>query len=110
MNAPKPCPFCGGELEESQYGYFINHKNGCFFGTRRYSLWSIRNFNGRGKKSTYDNVPERTCRIEYHYGEWYCHACGQMVGTCDTASILHIDGNAIELWGYCPMCGAKVVE
>lgn len=55
-------------------------------------------------------VPERTCCIEYHYGEWYCHACGQMVGTCDTASILHIDGNAIELWGYCPMCGAKVVS
>ena len=52
---------------------------------------------------------ERTCRIEHHYGEWYCNGCGHMVGTCDTASELFIDGNAIELWKHCPNCGAKVI-
>ena len=50
------------------------------------------------------------CRIEERYGGWYCTDCGEMVGTYDPASELHIDGNAIELWDYCPRCGRKVVE
>lgn len=49
-----------------------------------------------------------TCRVEERYGDWYCTGCGEMVGTYDTASELHIDGNAIELWRYCPNCGRKV--
>lgn len=51
-----------------------------------------------------------TCRIEYHFGEWYCTGCGEMVGTCDTASELCIDGNYVSMWSYCPNCGAKVVD
>jgi len=51
-----------------------------------------------------------TCHIEEHHGDWYCTGCGEMVGTCDTASELCIDGNAIELWSYCPNCGRKVVD
>lgn len=50
------------------------------------------------------------CHIEERNGDWYCDACGEMVGTCDPASELCIDGNAVELWNYCPNCGAKVVS
>ena len=53
-------------------------------------------------------TPERTCRIEERYIDWYCDACFEMVGTCDTTSELFIDGNAIKLWNYCPNCGARV--
>lgn len=55
---------------------------------------------------------ERTgkCHIEERYGGWFCTGCGELVGTCDTASELCMDGNAIELWNYCPNCGAKVIE
>lgn len=49
-----------------------------------------------------------TCRIDYHFGEWYCTGCGEMVGTSDPTSELCIDGNAIELWSFCPRCGRKV--
>ena len=51
-----------------------------------------------------------TCRIEERHGDWYCTECGEMVGTCDTASELCIDGNAIEMWHFCPRCGAKVID
>ena len=51
-----------------------------------------------------------TCRIEAHFGEWYCTGCGEMVGTCDPTSELCIDGNAIELWSYCPNCGRRVEQ
>ena len=50
------------------------------------------------------------CRIENRHGDWYCTGCGDMVGTYDTESELHIDGNAIELWHFCPNCGKKVVD
>lgn len=49
-----------------------------------------------------------TCHIEDHFGEWYCTGCGEMVGTSDPTSELCIDGNAIELWSYCPNCGRRV--
>lgn len=51
-----------------------------------------------------------TCRIEERNGDWYCDACGEMVGTCDPASELYIDGNAVELWNYCPNCGRRVMS
>lgn len=51
-----------------------------------------------------------TCQIEERHGDWYCTGCGEMVGTCDTASELFIDGNAIELWRHCPNCGKKIVN
>lgn len=55
-------------------------------------------------------TPERTCHIEERYIDWYCDACFEMVGTCDTTSELFIDGNAIKLWNYCPNCGRKVEQ
>lgn len=51
-----------------------------------------------------------TCRIECHYGEWYCTSCGEMVGTCDPDSELCVDGNYVSMWSYCPNCGRKVVD
>lgn len=51
-----------------------------------------------------------TCHIEERHGDWYCTGCGEMVGTCDTASELCIDGNAIELWVHCPNCGKRIVS
>lgn len=48
------------------------------------------------------------CSIEERNGDWYCTGCGEMVGTCDTASELYIDGNAVDLWSYCPRCGKAV--
>ena len=50
------------------------------------------------------------CRIEKRHGDWYCTGCGDMVGTDDTESELYIDGNAIELWHFCPNCGRRIVE
>ena len=55
-------------------------------------------------------TPERTCHIEERYIDWYCDACFEMVGTCDTTSELFIDGNAIKLWNYCPNCGRAVEQ
>lgn len=53
---------------------------------------------------------ERQCRLVDRYGDWYCTNCGEMVGTCDSTSELHVDGNTVEhLWRYCPYCGAKVI-
>ncbi len=51
-----------------------------------------------------------TCHIEERHGDWYCTGCGEMVGTCDMASEFCIDGNAIEMWHFCPNCGRKVVD
>lgn len=51
-----------------------------------------------------------TCRMEERRGDWYCTDCGEMVGTCNPESELYIDGNAVELWGFCPRCGRKVVK
>ena len=53
---------------------------------------------------------ERTCHIEGRYGNKYCTYCGEMVGTWDSTSELYVSGNMVELWSYCPNCGAKVVE
>ena len=101
---------------------------------REFTRWYIRNNNGYISASFrdvfagenggpdlrcefYNLTPEQavevtlgrgTCRIDYHFGEWYCTGCGEMVGTCDPASELCIDGNAIELWSYCPNCGRRV--
>ena len=50
-----------------------------------------------------------TCRMEKRHMDWRCTGCGEIVGTDDTTSELFIDGNAVELWRYCPNCGRKVV-
>ena len=49
-----------------------------------------------------------TCHIDVRNCDWYCDACGEMVGTCDPASELFIDGNAIDMWKYCPFCGRRI--
>lgn len=49
-----------------------------------------------------------TCRMEKRHMDWRCTGCGEIVGTDDPTSELFIDGNAVELWRYCPNCGRKV--
>ena len=51
-----------------------------------------------------------TCHIEERNGDLYCDVCGNEVGSFDPTSELFISGNAIELWEFCPRCGAKVVD
>lgn len=51
-----------------------------------------------------------TCHIIERHGDWYCDACGDEVGSSDPTSELFIDGNAIELWDFCPRCSRKVVD
>lgn len=51
-----------------------------------------------------------TCHIVERNGDLYCDACGEMVGTFDTESELFIDGNAVELWEFCPRCRRRVVK
>ena len=50
-----------------------------------------------------------TCRMEKRHMDWRCTGCGEIVGTDDPTSELFIDGNAIELWRYCPNCGRRRV-
>lgn len=49
-----------------------------------------------------------TCRIELPGTDYQCNGCGEIVGSTDPTSELYIDGNAIELWNYCPYCGRRV--
>lgn len=108
MNKLKPCPFCGGELEEFKHSYFINHKNGCFLGTKRYLIRSICKFNSRGKKSTYDirkwnTRAERTCTLTGNAFKAFNDTTWRHCSECD-ADIMEGKHN------YCWKCGAKVVE
>lgn len=50
-----------------------------------------------------------TCRIELLGMNYQCSGCGDVVGSDDPTSELCIDGNAIELWRFCPNCGRRVV-
>lgn len=129
-----PCPFCGGEAELKQYQsgdwqVICYHDDGCIMleSDLDNCYWDnvqtlARQWNARAcgqcdsgavpmteeAMAAHGWVRERTCHIEERGDDWYCDACDEMVGTCDTASELYIDGNAIELWNYCPNCGAKV--
>lgn len=48
------------------------------------------------------------CEIAHRDGDWYCTGCNETVGSDDPWNELFVNGNAIELWGYCPFCGRKV--
>lgn len=101
----KPCPFCGGEAVETIAGVSCTKCGGTMHGGIQYggADWDK-------VRDAWNTRVERTCRLDCWFGEWYCTACGELVGTCDTASKLHVGGNAVELWSYCPQCGAKVVS
>lgn len=132
MSELLPCPFCGGEAEiltaESMYGGNL-YGVLCDCCAGRTDVFdteaeAIAAWNSRAERTCFaDEVThrdckysvnrgwrERTCRIEERNGDLYCNACGEMVGTCDPASELYIDGNMVELWNYCPHCGARVVS
>ena len=51
-----------------------------------------------------------TCHIEEQGCEWRCTGCGEVVGSSDPSSELHVSGNFVELWDHCPMCGRRVAE
>lgn len=53
---------------------------------------------------------KETCSIRRRGAEWVCTRCGDTIGSSDPTCELVIDENAIELWEYCPHCGAKVVQ
>lgn len=105
------CPFCGSTYTQARYmglpadrGFEQGWRGECCDCgalTRAFDTQA-------GAVNFWNTRAERTCRIEERNGDWYCSNCGEMVGTCDTASELFIDGNAIELWNYCPSCGARV--
>lgn len=133
-NELKPCPFCGSSdikiyvtqgrrfvrtgharcencqmkidapIERLSYNRFLDintYEDECRHYNELAKYAIIEKWNTRA---------ERTCRIEERLGDWYCSKCNELVGTVDTASELCIDGNAIELWDFCPRCGAKVVQ
>lgn len=112
MEELKPCPFCGGVAN------IIDHHNddgtvsvGCDNDT-------CLGFSGLGwlysteaaAVRAWNTRAERTCRIENTNGEWRCSCCGEAVGSDDPWCESFTNGNAIEMWNYCPNCGAKVVE
>ena len=70
----------------------------------------LRMFDATPEQAIAATLGSGTCSIEERNGDWYCTSCGEMVGTCDITSELHIDGNAVELWNHCPNCGRKVVN
>lgn len=48
------------------------------------------------------------CEIAHRNGDWHCTGCNEMVGSDDPWNELFVNGNAVELWRYCPNCGRKV--
>lgn len=107
MSELKPCPFCGGEAEmltaESMHGGNL-YGVMCDYCAGRADVYDTE----AEAIAAWNSRAERTCRIEGRYGNQYCTCCGEMVGTWDSTSELYIDGNMVELWNYCPNCGARV--
>lgn len=109
MTDLKPCPFCGSGTK------LVKQIEGRY-ALARYSV----SCNGCGLVAFYEATEaeaiaawnaraERTCRIETRNGNQYCTRCGEMVGTWDIASELYVSGNMVEMWNYCPNCGARVI-
>lgn len=81
-------------------------------------VWQGGSLLGIEVKTSYSFTPEQavdatlgrgTCSIEKRHMDWRCTGCGEIVGTDDPTSELFIDGNAVELWHYCPNCGRRRV-
>lgn len=112
-----PCPFCGsGWLYETWHNGYCNDTPVMFCNScKAVVTWEQVEEEGVNDETKafvrehWNTRAERTCRIEGRYGNQYCTCCGEMVGTWDSTSELYIDGNMVELWNYCPNCGAKVV-
>ena len=132
MSELLPCPFCGGEAEtltaESTHGGYLYgimcsdcRSRGDVYDTEAEAIaaWNSRaDYYGYEQAAieawesikAWNSRAERTCHIEERHGGQYCTCCGEMVGTFDPTSELCISSNAVELWNYCPNCGAKVVD
>lgn len=54
--------------------------------------------------------PERTCRIVDETGTTYPHKAGENEEFWGPAGECSECGAFIPIWGYCPNCGAKVME
>jgi Lar family restriction alleviation protein len=112
MSELLPCPFCGGEAqmginkESTVREYFVGCMN-CHI--RLYKIGYKRFYTEAEAIAAWNTRAERTCRIEGRYGNQYCTCCGEMVGTWDSESELCVSSNMVELWNYCPNCGARRV-
>ena len=111
-----PCPFCGSEASVKVLEYDDDCKVwGVFCESDLASEYShghfVDNYATEAEAiAAWNSRAERTCHIEGRYGNQYCTCCGEMVGTWDSTSELYVSGNMVELWNYCPNCGAKVVS
>lgn len=86
---------------------------GCWFTEFRDDGWAA--FGMSSKCDTPAEAVEMTlgrgtCHIEEQGCEWRCTGCGEVVGSCDPSSELHVSGNFVEMWDHCPMCGRRVVK
>lgn len=101
----KPCPLCGGEAHIEHglvtWAVVCPCSSHVFYGYEKSQAKTAEAWNTRA---------ERTCTIEYWRGEYVCTACGNAVGDDDPWSENFVNGNAVEMWAYCPNCGAKVVD
>ena len=107
--ALKPCPFCGGEAEVAEIDTMYLHgfvarcmNDGCLITAETMCMYPTES----EAAEAWNTRAKLVCRIEKYCGEWGCTACGGTVGSDDPRSELYIDGNAVELWNYCPNCGA----
>ena len=95
----KPCPFCGGVVERynAMPGYVGGHGFYCRNCDSQFDIGD----SDEDAMQKWNTRAERTCRRvpgKMHYGERRpkCSECGYGLGD--------------SRWGYCPKCGAKVVE
>lgn len=97
MEALKPCPFCGGEAEVTEYnGGFaaVGCANGrCYMKPHAFGFPSAE-----AAAEEWNRRAERTCRYVYdrEICAWRCSECGGLEPVGD-----HVR--------YCPDCGAMVV-
>ena len=117
MDKLKPCPFCGNEptlYQDEMTGHWAVR---CVKYTIRPTLlnshgataWCYSCTDPAEAIRAWNTRAERTCTIEHRRDEYVCTACGNAVGDDDPWSENFVNGNAVEMWAYCPHCGAKVI-